>query len=118
MACCTGSAAAAPAPAAAAVDSGRRRTYEEECKFLRRLDANSFEIQMGFVPNMKVRILTRISHALTNACDTGLSVVTLLLLRTHEIGLCVRRACPSVPPASVPPSRFPAASTSTAFWRR
>jgi hypothetical protein len=60
MACCTGSAAAAPAPAAAA-DSGRRRTYEEECKFLRRLDANSFEIQMGFVPNMKVHIQTRIA---------------------------------------------------------
>ena len=60
MACCTGSAAAAPAPAAAA-DSGRRRTYEEECKFLRRLDANSFEIQMGFVPNMKVKIQTRIA---------------------------------------------------------
>lgn len=60
MACCTGSAAAAPAPAAAA-DSGRRRTYEEECKFLRRLDANSFEIQLGFVPNMKVKIQTRIA---------------------------------------------------------
>jgi len=31
-----------------------RRSYEAECEFIRRLDANRFEIKQGFVPNMKV----------------------------------------------------------------
>lgn len=53
MSCCATPDAAA---ASSSSSSGEThcRTYEEECKYLRRLDANSFEIQMGFVPNMKV----------------------------------------------------------------
>jgi hypothetical protein len=30
-------------------------SYDEECKYLRRVDATKFEIKRGFVPNMKVR---------------------------------------------------------------
>jgi len=31
-----------------------KRTYEEECKFIKRIDKTRFEIGVGFVPNMKV----------------------------------------------------------------
>lgn len=46
-------AAAAP-PAADAAPAAAQRTFEEECEFIRRVDANRFRIEVGFVPNMRV----------------------------------------------------------------
>ena len=40
---------------ASAGDSGSAvRTYEEECSFVHKKDAQQFEIDRGFVPNMRV----------------------------------------------------------------
>ncbi len=48
------SSAAAPAASSSSSSSSYQRSYLEDCRFLRRLDANTFQIDIGFVPNMRV----------------------------------------------------------------
>ena len=48
------SAAASSAATSTALAESRRRTYDEEMKYIRRLDATQFEISLGFVPGMRV----------------------------------------------------------------
>jgi hypothetical protein len=47
-------ASSSAAAAAASSSSHAPRSFTEECSFLRRLDANCFEIREGFVPGMRV----------------------------------------------------------------